>query len=153
MAPPFLPWPYLVSSTLPRICSSPQMRVKGMEDDQAVGEPLWLGCCPEALWWGDTGPPVQPLLWSSSSLRKLVWQGEKQDSQHAEHRVLPCPHPILSVLTCPLPFPSLLPESFNNLPTRDVLTCLDWRRINVHLHNALLATGISFCKIPQSITC
>lgn len=22
------------------------MQVKGMEDDQAVGEPLWLGCCP-----------------------------------------------------------------------------------------------------------
>ena len=99
------------------------------------------------------GPPVQALLWSASSVRKLVWRGRNKTSKHAEHGVLPCLHPTLRVLTCPLPFRSLPPESFNNLPTRDVLTRLDWRRIDIHLHNESLATGVSFCKIPQSITC
>ena len=40
------------------------------------------------------GPPVQALLWSASSVRKLVWQGEKQDKQTRRTRssALPAPH-------------------------------------------------------------
>lgn len=102
MTAPSLPWPELVSSTLPRACGSPQVQVKGLEGARPEGSPSGWGAAlrlsdRETLAPGPfhlPGPPVQPLLRSSSSVRKLVWRGEKQDKQtrRARSPALPAPH-------------------------------------------------------------
>lgn len=116
MTPPFLPWPELVSSTLPCACGSPQVEVKGLEGARLEGSPSGWGA---ALRLSDRGilapgpfhlpgPPVQPLLWSSSSVRKVMWQGEKQDKQTRRTRssALPAPHSECADLPSTFPLTS-----------------------------------------------
>ena len=103
MTTPFLPWPELVSSTLPHACSSPVTLLQAFNlGPRLEGSPSGWGAAlrlsdGEILAPGPfllPGPPVQALLWSASSVRKLVWQGEKQDKQTRRTRssALPAPH-------------------------------------------------------------